>query len=142
MGHCPFPSRGKFLTKINSNSHPIESRKKKEKKKRKKKKKERAFLLNFYLCFWPLGSLYALLHFLSSSPSPLCPHAANVYLRGCWLHHGMQTGRLIKPPSTYISSLLSLLSSHSVSSQNLSLLDSCSMTIYACIRAGFWQFPP
>lgn len=41
-----------------------------------------------------------------SSPS-LCPHAANVYLRGCWLQHGMQTGRLIKPPSTYIPPLLS-----------------------------------
>lgn len=102
MDHCLFPSRGKFLTKINSNSHPIE-----KKKEREKKKEKRAFLLNFYLCFWPLGSLYALLHFLSSSPSSLCPHAANVYLRGCWLHHGMQTGRLIKPPSTYIPSLLS-----------------------------------
>lgn len=32
------------------------------------KKERKKFLLNFYLCFWPLGSLYALLHFLSSSP--------------------------------------------------------------------------
>lgn len=101
-GSLPFPFSWKIF---NENKFKFPSHRKK--KEREKKKEKRAFLLNFYLCFWPLGSLYALLHFLSSSPSSLCPHAANVYLRGCWLHHGMQTGRLIKPPSTYIPSLLS-----------------------------------
>ena len=38
-------------------------------------------------------------HFLASSPSSLFWFYA---ARGCWLCHGMQTGRLTKPPSTYI----------------------------------------
>lgn len=107
-----------FSTKINSNSSIPSNVEKKERKK---------FLLNFYLCFWPLGSLYAMLHFLSSSPFavPLPPCRKCILARllaAAWNADGEthKTTIHLHPAPPFFSPLRH----SSVSSQNLSLLAS------------------
>lgn len=91
-----------------------------------------------YLCFGP-RSPGGVLHFLPSSPASLSPRwAANVLLRllaAPWNADGETHKTTIHlylvlpffPPRCFIVDLLPA--------------SSCSMTIYACIRAGFWRFP-
>lgn len=91
------------------------------------KKERKKFLLNFYLCFWPLGSLYAMLHFLSSSPFavPLPPCRKCILARllaAAWNADGEthKTTIHLHPAPPFFSPLRR----SSVSSQNLSLLAS------------------
>lgn len=76
MGHCPFPSRGKFLTKINSNSHPIESRKRKKKRKKEKEEKKGTRIpiefLPLFLAPWFLVRLAAFSIFFPIASLPPC----------------------------------------------------------------------
>lgn len=88
-----FLSLGKFLA----------IRENKFKSRQKNEKEKRTFLLTNLIFVFGAYSL-SLLHFLVSSPShQLSDSALRMCFWGCWLHHGMQAGRLVKPPSTYIS---------------------------------------
>lgn len=69
MDHCLFPSRGKFLTKINSNSHPIEKKRKREEKRETRIPIE---FLPLFLAPWFLVRLAAFSIFFPIVSLPPC----------------------------------------------------------------------